>query len=45
MPVGIRADYVRLAELLMEFGADLRLLFLAQWEVGYSNYALKEKRE
>lgn len=25
MPVGIRADYARLAELLMEFGADLRL--------------------
>jgi len=25
MPVGIRADYARLANLLMEFGADIRL--------------------
>lgn len=45
LPVGIRASYARLTELIEEFGLDLACLIHVQWEEDCSNYGREGRKE
>ena len=45
LPAGVLADYQRLLELLQEFGANLRFLTRARWEMVCSNCVPRGWRE